>query len=363
MKKLDYVDAIRGLAILGVIMTHASGDTAWPGVISNAVNSGARGVQLFFLASAFTLFLSFENRTGKEASPVRNFFIRRFFRIAPMYYIGICYYLFQDGLGPRFWLGDAPGISTLNILSNLTFLNGFNPYWITSVVPGGWSIAVEMTFYLVLPFLFSKIKNITQAVNFLTISVILRFIFHVMLKRFPLIGDARLWEDYLFIYFPNQLPVFSLGIIMYFIVMKKESLVAVSGKSLLILTGIILADLATGAHLLFPSHILFAIGFLLLGVTLSKYSFPLIVNPVITYIGKISFSMYIVHFAVLHWFTEFNLVHLLQNNLLNYLAIFSLVTTVSILISSLFYNLVEVPFQNVGKSMIKKLEAKALITQ
>ena len=54
-------------------------------------NKGKYGVQLFFIASAFTLFLS---RHRRSEVGNKNFFIRRFFRIAPMYYLGIILYLF-----------------------------------------------------------------------------------------------------------------------------------------------------------------------------------------------------------------------------------------------------------------------------
>jgi hypothetical protein len=33
-----------------------------------------------------------------------------------MYYLGIAYYLFQESFGPRYWLGDAAGISFTNVL-------------------------------------------------------------------------------------------------------------------------------------------------------------------------------------------------------------------------------------------------------
>ncbi len=66
MKKLDYIDALRGLAILGVIMVHSISDSNLPFIVERIFGQGARGVQLFYLASAFTLFLSFSNRIDKE---------------------------------------------------------------------------------------------------------------------------------------------------------------------------------------------------------------------------------------------------------------------------------------------------------
>lgn len=360
--KLDYIDALRGLAIIGVIMVHTQGvNSGLPNIISKIVGEGAKGVQLFYIASAFTLFLSFKSRTSLENSPIRNFFLRRFFRIAPMYYIGICYYLFQDGFGARYWLGDETEITALNIFSNATFLHGFNPHWINSLVPGGWSIAVEMLFYALLPFIYSKIKNVNDAFKFLILSIVIKLILELLFINFPLIDHNGLWTEYLVLYFPSQLPIFSLGIILYFIVIEQEKATSISGKYILIFSGLILFQLASGTQIIFPNHILFGIGFLFLGLALSKFQFIAIVNPAINYIGKISFSMYLVHFAVLHWLTQFNLINYHENPIINYSTRFFVVTVLTVIVSTLFYQIIEIPFQNIGKKVINKLEKRTAL--
>ena len=144
MKKLEFIDALRGLAILGVIMVHTGHSIGSSGsnLVDDIVGSGARGVQLFFIASAFTLFRSYKNRSVIEHHTIANFFIRRFFRIAPMYYIGIFYYLFQRKLEQNF--GVPVNSTNLCVASNFLFLHGVSPNWINSLVPGGWSITVEV---------------------------------------------------------------------------------------------------------------------------------------------------------------------------------------------------------------------------
>ncbi len=360
MKKLDYVDALRGLAILGVIVVHTShyGTSNLPHALAKIVSEGARGVQLFYVASAFTLFLSFKSRSRQEHSPVRNFFLRRFFRIAPMYYLGICYYLIQDGLGPRYWLGDATHITPLNILSNFTFLHGLNPYWITSLVPGGWSIAVEMMFYALTPLLFTFITTINRAFALFLISLFLKAGLHLLLVKYQLISSEFLWSQYLYFYFPAQMPVFALGILLYFIVNESEEKNQLSGKLLLLFSGILLFQIATKINLLLPNHLLFGLAFLILGVALSRYRFPLLVNPLITFIGKISFSMYLIHFAVLHWLAYFNFVDFFSHGVLNYAVRLLLVIGLTAIVSSITYKLIEAPFQNIGKNIIKRLEKK-----
>ncbi|WP_091134607.1 acyltransferase family protein [Flavobacterium anhuiense] len=95
LEMLDYIDVIRGIAILMVVITHTAqqGLVKLPHLLSVFLSFGARGVQIFVIASAFTLFRSYKKRNKIEKSPVKNFFIRRFFRIAPIYYLGIIYYI------------------------------------------------------------------------------------------------------------------------------------------------------------------------------------------------------------------------------------------------------------------------------
>ncbi|MDQ0494218.1 peptidoglycan/LPS O-acetylase OafA/YrhL [Paenibacillus brasilensis] len=56
--KLKFVDTLRALAIIGVLLVHVSqhvdGINGW---IQKGLSMGAKGVALFYMASAFTLFL------------------------------------------------------------------------------------------------------------------------------------------------------------------------------------------------------------------------------------------------------------------------------------------------------------------
>lgn len=158
-RQLPWVDALRGLAIFGVLICHAGQNVEnLPSILGNLTYQGAMGVQLFYMISAFTLFLSLANRKKLEKKPLINFFIRRFFRIAPLFYCAIAFYVLTTGIGPSHWIEDGQSITIPNLITHLTFTNGWNPYWINSLVPVGWSIAIEMPFYLIVPYLFKKSK-------------------------------------------------------------------------------------------------------------------------------------------------------------------------------------------------------------
>ncbi|WP_185226109.1 acyltransferase family protein [Chryseobacterium indologenes] len=353
MRKFDYLDAIRGFAIIGVMMVH-SNQHGLPieGNFKSIVNNGSFGVQLFFVASAFTLFLSHESRKEENNSTV-NFFFRRFFRIAPMFYLGIIYYLWQDGFGPRYFLGDQKSITFENVLSTVTFTNSFNPYWINSIVPGGWSIAIEFLFYGSLPFLlFKVIKNLNSAFLFFIASILFSLCCNYYLSYHQLIPESTLWKDYLYLYFPSQLPVFIIGIITYYIVIKEESLKDINSNSLLLLCLMVLIQYSTSI-IFFKQHIMISIGFGLLIYVLSKNNYKIIVNSFTKFIGKISFSLYLSHFAILFWMEKFNLVDFLPERLFVNYGIRLLITFIlSIPVAYLCYNFIEKPFIKLGSQII-----------
>ena len=84
-KKLHFIDSLRGLAALYVVLHHiayAIGDKVIvPRWLEPLAFLGSSGVTLFFVVSAFTLCLSMEARQEGELQPLTNYFIRRFFRI------------------------------------------------------------------------------------------------------------------------------------------------------------------------------------------------------------------------------------------------------------------------------------------
>jgi peptidoglycan/LPS O-acetylase OafA/YrhL len=364
--KLRYIDALRGIAIFGVLMVHCGQygmNQHLPLLVQTVILHGAHGVQLFYIVSAFTLFLTLEKRDLSDKSIWFGFYTRRFFRIAPMYYLGICYYLWQDGLGPRYWLADANGISAMNILSNIFFFHGFNPYWITSVVPGGWSIAVEMLFYCLIPFLFIRIRNTQQAMVFFLLALGLRASLQFALGRNPLIESERLWQEFLNFYLPSQLPVFALGILLYFII-KQDYKVSLSPVTVLICSIILVAHFA-GIRVL-PDHVLLSIGFVGMAIALSKFEFRAFVNPVFVYLGRVSYSMYLVHFAVLFWLNRFNAVDYISVSgpfeaIINYGMRLGVLTVITVLLSSVFYYSVELPLQRIGKKLITLLKSTSTL--
>ncbi|WP_176442435.1 acyltransferase family protein [Noviherbaspirillum humi] len=305
------IDALRGYAILFVICMHVLDHVpslVWPA--KRLLLLGTHGVQLFFIASAVTLLMSWSREQDHLLAPrTRRFLINRFFRIAPLYFSAIVFYWFFENV-------QLVNFSTEKLLATLLFYNSWSPYLIPTVggwktVPGGWSISVEFMFYLLFPLLAQTVTTLRRAVLFLAIS------YAVMLGAsiygqhlYPEISlEAR--ENFLFYWPPNQLVVFALGFVLYRAIKSsavsawvQRSLLNANNVTVLLSLALLLAQFHPGKvvpllNFLLPKHLLLSLLFtswaLFLILKPSNIAAPKIVGS----IGKMSFSIYLIHFATL----------------------------------------------------------------
>lgn len=366
--RLSSIDALRGIAVLMVIARHAMiGARPIAEPLRSILSDGRFGVELFFVISAFTLFLSLSVRGPAEARPFRNFFARRFFRIAPLFWCAVVFYLAHDGLGPRYWLGDAPAVTLANIVATATFVNAWYPYWINAVVPVGWSVAVEMSFYVMVPFLFARIRSLRGALLFTALALSLAYALSLLGTRYVLISDPKLWGRFLRFWLPHQLPVFGLGFILFFIYPKLIRPMGDAGKRRAAL--LLGAVMAAAAVLMFTEtriflvEFLYGVVFLGLAAALLLHPFAIFVNRFTVYLGKISYSAYLVHWGVQMAVTR-RLRPLFQEGgasvsaTLEFLVTVLVILGITIAISSLTHRFIESPFIHLGRRLLSRSEEK-----
>ena len=242
--RFDYIDALRGWAIIGVIVTHVSSIISYKGLLSPLTSIGGLGVQLFFLVSAFTIFYTLGRSQGKEKFVIRNFFIKRLMRIAPIYWLGIVVYTLVFGLESRGWL---PGPEVWHYPLHFSFTNLLHPETPSSVVPGGWSISCEVIFYLICPLLFLLVKNQKQAFIFVLLSILSGILFLYLTSTYFLDSlstefGQKLSQQFFYRNIVSQLGCFSFGILLYYTLIdgKYDSLLSKKRYSLvLLLLGVI----------------------------------------------------------------------------------------------------------------------------
>ncbi len=380
MNKLPWIDALRGIAIFSVLICHTGLQIEnIPTILQSLTSQGAKGVQLFYLISAFTLFMSISNRKKVEQSPLKNFFIRRFFRIAPIFYCACAYFLLKLGLGPNYWVEDGHSITIPNLLTHLTFTNGWHPYWINSLVPVGWSIAIEMPFYLVVPLLFKKIKSINQAIGLTLITFIFSKLISFVLKKYPLIPDIDTWKNFLYYWLPNQFPFFLMGVILFFLIrnttttpdqpdVPSPTSQFFRAMMPLLLLCLFMLSFSWVSKISFNViELIYAIGFVGLALCLSHNSFFLLVNSFFCYLGQISYSAYLTHMEIIPISQDFvqNILSAIQVDLpptIDFILVFAVVLAGTMAISSLTYRFIEMPGMALGRYLIVTEESKATKT-
>lgn len=353
-KKFAFVDALRGFAVLGVVIAHLP----LPAKAQVLNGAGAYGVQLFFVVSAFTLFNSVHSKFGIERRAVLNFFVRRFFRIAPAFYLALAFYLYKDGFAARFWAPE--GIHWPQILSTLGFMHGWKPDWINSVVPGGWSIAVEMTFYAFVPACYHLIKDAQRAllasIGLFGLGILANVATRLMLASQDAGGNTALTDYFLQYWFPSQVCVFPFGFALYFLLRQPPSKPALRTSTILGIVFIVgYACIALARSLYFGVHPQFLYGalFAALGYALAIKPIWLLVNPITCHIGKVSFSVYLFHFWALELIEHYLA---LPITYLGSLAAFAATLAVSVAIATCTFYLVEQPGQRIGSWVIRKIE-------
>ncbi len=168
-ERLDFIDGLKGLAILMVMFFHASLLIEGPSLfvsIQETLERLSRGVQLFFIVSAFSICFSVAKREGRYRYPTAVFYIKRFFRIQPLWWLTVILYHFYFG----------PPHSNFDFWATFFLYFGFFPgAWTICFVPIGWSLFVEEVFYVFFPLIWKYVNKTWKALLALGASLLIGY--------------------------------------------------------------------------------------------------------------------------------------------------------------------------------------------
>jgi peptidoglycan/LPS O-acetylase OafA/YrhL len=358
LKKYNWIDFGRAIAILLVILVHVGQKFSNSNFLSSIIKMGDMGVQLFFILSSITLFNSFENRFEKDGCN-RNkfFFIRRFFRIAPIYYLSAIFYTLIKISETGF-----SSVSYWMVIVNLLFLNGLILPAINYIPLGGWSIGTEMIFYCTIPLLFKYVKSVKKSFYLLIISIIISNLFNYFDRYFITnftkynYDNLRGWKFFYF-WFPNQFPVFCFGILLYNL-FKSTVNFLINYKNIIIIISILLFFLLSKIPYSnkYPMYFLqreyiYSVVFCLFIIGIKEYSFSNKLSSIFLLIGKYSFCMYLSHFFIIKVFSFFLKIIALQ---FNFFLCYIIVVSSTFILSKWVYKL-EKRGIDYGNNLINKL--------
>ncbi len=147
--KLDWVQGLRGIAVLLVVLTHGRfflRGTPNEGLADVLFLPGAMGVDLFFLISGFIMV--YTTRRASGARDAALFAAKRLARIWPAYAVVTIAWIFVDYKGLWFFEDGARVRALIKCLAFYPLVPNSAPYF-GLVFPLGWTLLFEMYFYLV----------------------------------------------------------------------------------------------------------------------------------------------------------------------------------------------------------------------
>jgi peptidoglycan/LPS O-acetylase OafA/YrhL len=155
--RFPLLDSLRAIAALSVLIGHAAGashiTTAhwW----SPLVASGNQGVTVFFILSGFLLYrpMVSSQLRGAPRSSWRDYARRRLLRIVPAYWLALTVLAIYPGL---------PGVFTHNWWYYYFFLQVYDHNISIGGIVIAWSLCIEVSFYLLLPFYSDLIGRVTR---------------------------------------------------------------------------------------------------------------------------------------------------------------------------------------------------------
>jgi peptidoglycan/LPS O-acetylase OafA/YrhL len=164
--RLDFLDGLRGIAALAVFLAHAGSKVspAFRTYLEPYFNLGSWGVVLFFLCSGFILPVSLE-RQGS----LGRFWIRRFFRLYPLYWINVVIMAMIGPGEPRMVLSGRPAQSIQIFLANLSMFQAF--MGIPHLMALYWTLTLELLFYILLSLLF--LLKLNTRISYATLALIM----------------------------------------------------------------------------------------------------------------------------------------------------------------------------------------------
>lgn len=171
------IDCFRALSIILVTLFHLGATFGGPGMdkdgfsLGNIFGNGWVGVGMFFVISGFCMGASTERKfsDGFSGRVYARYVINRFLRIAPSYYASIAFWYF---IITQYDVVVKP-VAPFDILTHLLFIHNFFQQTMYSISGVYWTLAAEMQFYILLPFIFALLSSMTGKALTLLLSLVM----------------------------------------------------------------------------------------------------------------------------------------------------------------------------------------------
>lgn len=197
MIRLEQLTFTRFVAAISIVIFHY-GSKIFPfntEIISSIFKQANVGVSYFFLLSGFVMIVAYGK---KEKVSFWNFITRRLARIYPVYVLAILLLLANF-----LWVNKSIDLKAFFL--NLSLFQCWFPGYALSFNSPGWSLSIELFFYITFPFLLNHIytKFATQKliIPIVVLYLLSQIVLHVLRYSSFYQGDESASHDLIF-YFP-----------------------------------------------------------------------------------------------------------------------------------------------------------------
>ena len=353
---------MRGIAALAVVLYHIVhlANIAAPASFSFIASDFGKGVHLFFVLSAFSLMHSTEHTLHRHTW-AGEYFVKRFFRIAPLFYLVLGGMILWPVIKSQVWVFDFK-----TILLNLTFTFGLAPW--SGMVWAGWTVGVEMLFYVILPVLLLTVRTRLATLLLVLVSILVSYAARSVLQVHYEHSVTHYGYNWAYFSFPTNLCFFALGIYAFRLSrdMNKDTLAmkwVIPAFSVILLAASMLTSLNTPLSGLWKGDlILWGVGFAGLALWQSTQPSSWSANRIFEHLGERSYSIYLLHPIVIVLLgSPIRELYVMLGEYLGAYAYFvcaALVLVPLLVLAEISYRIVEVPGIKYGQKINRKIRAK-----
>lgn len=307
-KRIESLQALRGLAAILVMLFHyrfylrsqvENGTTIWDALFG----WGIIGVDIFFIISGFIMVYTTQNYTQSLFS-TKRFLINRVIRIFPMYYVGLLITFLLSGAMSTFHYPEK----VQNLLSALTFTvykTDITPHYIDD---GGmynirWTLNYEVYFYIAFSVCLLVKHRLLALIGFSALMICLipaiaGFQPTTSIQGYPFHSPTLgLLTNPVFL-------EFIIGAIVGYLYLKLKNITsstkiqAIASFISLSLFMYVIYGIYNESLRAFNTESAIILGVFILFITLADPLLKKYIPHILTYLGDISFSLYLLHGAI-----------------------------------------------------------------
>ncbi|MFA7349582.1 MAG: acyltransferase [Methylotenera sp.] len=351
--RFDYLDVLRGAAVVAVCFQHLLGyiyhtyDASHPlfqyirFLIAESVDWGRFGVVLFFLISGFIIPFSL-----KPGSRLAKFFTSRVFRLYPAYWIALVLIV----ISAPYLGGGQQSYSYAQFFANITMVPKL--FGINEMSGVFWTLFIEILFYVCCVCLFKlKLLDKSIVVALVAIGLNLTTPLALVLNKFFLLDmPVQFILFHLSFLFAGNLLRLAFVIkdrlagysILIFLLLNLFTVPLVSGLVFLV------PEAASKGFVMFTSEAVVYAYALAIGVFLLATHYKSFNNKFMVELGKISYSLYLLHMLCFVLVTKF----VQPATVPTFFAYLVLSSFLSYAIAKISYRYIEYPAMEFGRKII-----------